>query len=573
VTRPIRFTILAILSVTVVVAAVLPFLLPPRASHVPDPEWIGTLHTVRGAYHVHSTISDGTGSLDEIGAAGAAAGLEFVIVTDHGDGTRRPEPARYRSGVLVIEAVEINTSGGHLVALGIEPSPYPLAGTPRAVLEDVHRLGGFGIAAHPGSPRLSLQWTDWNVPLNGIEWLNADSEWRDEFLDSLGRMLLTYPFRPAETLASMLDRPDPVMARWDQQARAGRMVGLAGADAHARLGLRQQDEPYEDRWHLAVPSYQSSFMAFSTRVVLDAELSGDAERDAAEIIRSVRKGRVYSVIDGIASRGALDFRATNGATQALPGDELDVGQGVDFHLRVAAPAGSRMVLLRNGEPHFETMDAEARVSAASAPGAYRVEVYAPAERTNIPWLVSNPIYVGMREVHRQAAEPSIRPPAGERGSLAAEHWTSEASPGSTSRLKSGVTIDGNSSFDWEFSLQDGTPAGQFAAVSFPVAGGLVGRDRVQLRARANQPMRAWVQVRASSLGGGDRWGQSFYLDSRLQPTDLFFEDFVSLGPTSTPRPPLDKIDSLLLVVDTVNTRPGTKGAIHIAEAWLTAAGR
>src|ERR671913_443690 len=100
---------------------------------------------IRGAYHVHSTTSDGTGSLDEIAAAAARAGLKFVIITDHGDGTRVPEPPQYRSGVLCIEAVEVNTTGGHLVVLGARPSPYPLAGAPAVVLEDVHRLGGIGI--------------------------------------------------------------------------------------------------------------------------------------------------------------------------------------------------------------------------------------------------------------------------------------------------------------------------------------------------------------------------------------------------------------------------------------------
>lgn len=573
-TRPIRFAIAAILVVTVAVAAALPFVLPARAVHIPDPNWAEALPTARGAYHVHSTISDGTGTLDEIGRAAAAAGLQFVIVTDHGDGTKIPEPARYRGGALVIEGVEINTSGGHLVALGHEPSPYPLAGTPRAVLEDVHRLGGFGIAAHPGSPRPSLQWTDWSVPLDGIEWLNADSEWRDELVESLARMLLTYPFRPAETLASMLDRPEDVIARWDQMSLSTRIVGLAGADAHARLGFRHQDEPYQDRWHVAVPSYESSFRGFSTRVILASPLSGEAQRDTAEILRSVRLGRVYSVIDGIASPGVLEFRATNGAAQALPGDELDVGQGVEFHLRAAAPAGSRMVLLRNGKPYLETTDAEARPSAVSTAGAYRVEVHAPGGRTGMPWLVSNPIYVGMREAHAHAAEAvRQRPAAGERvrPALLVQH---EMSPGSASWLDESTSVAGFMTPVWRFQL-GGVATGQYAAAALPLPGGLAGRDRVQLRARADRPMRIWIQLRASSLGEADRWGHSVYLDPQggLDMNELFIDDFVPIGPTTTARPPLEAIDGLLLVVDTVNSRPGTAGSVEILELWLASPAR
>ena len=56
---------------------------------------------VFGAYHVHSARSDGSGTPDEIAAAAARAGLRFVILTDHGDATRAPDPPAYRHGVLV----------------------------------------------------------------------------------------------------------------------------------------------------------------------------------------------------------------------------------------------------------------------------------------------------------------------------------------------------------------------------------------------------------------------------------------------------------------------------------------
>ena len=103
-----------------------------------------------------------------------------MILTDHGDGTRAPEPPAYRSGVLTIDGVELNTTGGHYAAIGLPASPYPLAGTPADVIEDVHRLGGFGIAAHPDRRGASLRWQEWDAPIDGLEWINADSEWRDE---------------------------------------------------------------------------------------------------------------------------------------------------------------------------------------------------------------------------------------------------------------------------------------------------------------------------------------------------------------------------------------------------------
>ncbi len=145
---------MAVLILAAGLAAVALVLLPPRAARAVASAIGDTGAAVaRGALHVHSNRSDGTGTLDEIAAAAAAAGLQFVIVTDHGNGTREPEPPAYRAGVLCLDGVEISTRQGHLVALGLGRTPYPLAGEPRDVIEDVHRFGGMAIAAHPGSPK------------------------------------------------------------------------------------------------------------------------------------------------------------------------------------------------------------------------------------------------------------------------------------------------------------------------------------------------------------------------------------------------------------------------------------
>ena len=112
-------------------------LLPPAASVTSLPP----ASTLRGAFHIHSNRSDGSGSVDAIAAAAARAGLQFIIVTDHGDGTRAPDAPAYRSGVLTIDGVELNTTAGHYAAFGMPQSPYPIAGAPADVIEDEHRLG------------------------------------------------------------------------------------------------------------------------------------------------------------------------------------------------------------------------------------------------------------------------------------------------------------------------------------------------------------------------------------------------------------------------------------------------
>ena len=568
-TRPIRLAILSVLLAGALAVAAVPSLLPPPAASTPAPHWRQEPPTVRGVYHVHSVRSDGTGTPEEIAVAAARDGLQFVIMTDHGDAMRTPDPPRYVSGVLVIDAVEVSTNGGHLVVLGGRPSPFPLAGEPSAVLEDAHRLGGIGIAAHPGSPRASLQWSDWDAPVDGLEWLNADSEWRDELFASLGRLMLTYWLRPAETLTASLDRPATVLGRWDALTSTRRVVGIAGSDAHARLGFRQQTEPYQEGRHVPLPSYQSSFDAFGIRVQLDAPLSGDASRDAAQLLDRIRWGRVFTVIDGLATPGDFEFTATSGSHSVRMGEYLDIGGEVKLHLKMAAPADTRMVLLRNGEILFDTRDRELHVGVLPEPAVYRVEIYVPGGEGQppIPWLVSNPIYIGMRERHDAAARPADAAGVARKSAIATDAWAAESSPGSASALRPGVIVNGIAAIEWTYTLAGGSPSSQYAALRFPVDG-LSGHDRVQLRGRAPQPTRVWVQVRASALGGGERWGKSIYLDDAFRGVEVLFRDLRPVGYTSRPSPPLEQIDVILLVVDTVNTRPGSSGAVQLADLWL-----
>src|SRR5438876_10872405 len=163
--------------------------------------------TIAGVIHIHTSRSDGSLAPDEIAAAAARAGLQSIVFTDHGDGTRKPDAPAYRSGVLCLDGIEISTTGGHYIALDLPPAPYPLGGEARDVVEDVRRLGGFGIVAHPDSPKPELRWRDWEAPFDGIEFLNLDTSWRVLAAGGarsrvrLTEGLLTYPIRPAETIA------------------------------------------------------------------------------------------------------------------------------------------------------------------------------------------------------------------------------------------------------------------------------------------------------------------------------------------------------------------------------------
>ena len=557
---------LRIPAVLLVIAAVALFaLLPPRTKQTAAPP----ASTVRGAFHIHSTRSDGSGTIDAIAAAAAGAGLQFIVLTDHGDATRPLDPPAYRNGVLTIDGVELNTTGGHYAVTGLRPSHYPIAGTPDDVIEDVVRLGGFGVAAHPGSARPSLSWQDWTAPIDGLEWLNADSEWRDEPRLPIARALITYFFRAPQSMATLLDRPAGVLKKWDELGASRKIVGLAGVDAHARLGLRQRTDPDTSAVHVRLPGYESSFRTFSNHVVLDAPLSGDAERDAARIIAALRLGRVYSVIDALATPGHLTFSASSGGQTAAMGDTLAINGDVLLHAAASAPPGTTLVLLRDGQRVHEVTDRPLETNGGQDRGVYRIEAYVPNAPGGpaVPWIVSNPIYAGFtpRAVEGPVPQPVSRIPA-RTGEAAAEKGRQDRSvveslSPSEPRAR---TFAGDPVINWTFALAGGTPVGQFAAVAIPVSPGLASFERVRFRVTASAPMRAWVQLRAP-VGNTERWGKTFYVDTESRIVDVPFAAFASIGVTSSPRAPLEQVSHLLFVIDTLNTLPGNGGSMTISE--------
>ena len=445
---------------------------------------------MRGAFHIHTTQSDGALDRQQIALAASHAGLHFAVFTDHGDGTRAPQPPEYIHGVLCIDGVEVSTNQGHYVALGAATAPYPLGGDADAVAEDVARLGGFGIAAHPFSARAELAWSDWNVPLDGIEWLNADSEWRDENSTALARALLGYLSRPGGALASLLDRPEAALAKLDELAATRHVVAVAGLDAHGGFG--EEDGARGRRLHL--PSYEAAFRTFSLNVQVNEALKGRAAEDAAAVLEAIRRGRVFTAVDAVASPAALEFKATDGAVTAGVGDVLpDDGHEVRFFARAAIPAGASLVLLRNGAIVRESQGNMVEYS-TRAPGSYRVEVRVagrPGHAADSLDRQQPDLQVcGVARRTRRRLRHLRRCVR----AISAEEWRLEKGGGTTaafSKSEGGVAL----------TYRLGTNPSPYAAVAADLPSGQDPFSEVVFRGRASRPMRISAQLRFSADGG------------------------------------------------------------------------
>jgi hypothetical protein len=534
--------------------------LPPEseALRVPTPVPGGPV-VVRGAYHVHSVASDGTGTVEEIAAAAARAGLRFVILTDHGDAYKRPSAPRYVGSVLCIEAVEISTTGGHYAALGMAAAPYPLAGEARDVVEDVARLGGFGIAAHPDSEKTELRWEAWEAPFDAMEWFNADSQWRDEPRWRLLPTVLQYPARPTEAVASLFDRPDHMLREWDRLASTRRVVGLAAADAHARMGLGGKTDPYDELVYVKLPSYEAVFRAFSTRVELWEPLTGDAGADAAAVLEALRAGRFYTVFDAIAGPGVLAYSVQAGRMIFYQGSRAPAGVPLRVRAATNGPPETRVHLLRNGREVARSTGPVLDWT-GEGPGSYRVEAVLPGAPGDppLPWMVSNPIYVG--DPPGAIGAPSL-PPARARLVWPAQTWHLEKDAGSDASWR--TTEQGGvirHTLDYRLAAESRSP---FVALVTFDAGAMHDASRFAFQGAADRPMRLSVQVRLLEGTAQRRWHRSVYLSPEPRDVSILFADMREAGTGA--RRPFDpaRIQSLLFVVDSVNTPPGSGGVVWV----------
>jgi len=521
--------------------------------------------TVPGILHVHSNRSDGRSSPDEIAAAAARAGLKFVVFADHGDATRAPDPPTYRSGVLCLDGVEISTNQGHYVAIGLPAAPYPLAGDARDVVEDVKRLGGFGIAAHPDSPNPQLAWREWTAPFDGIELFNPDTSWR--LLESergaaakgeLVTALVDYAFRPAETIAGHL-RESRAIASWQALAARRPVVAIAGVDAHAKLLMsRADDSPY------ALPffGYDVLFALMSVRVSVENPLTGNAAADAAALLDGIRAGHLYTVVDGLATPPSFDFVAANGQDTVREGDAVQAGGAVSLHVRSNAPASYTTIVHRGTGVLASARDAgDWTVHASAEPAVYWVEIAAPHQPSPITWLRSNPIYV-----RGPAAKPDTPAPRAAQtvttlfDGTSADDWAIEHDPASLAAVEVAGSPSGNE-LRLRYGLGGGTPASQFVALTHKTPNGIAAATRLAFTVRAEKPARISVQLRAKTYY---RWQRSIYVDSTAREQAVRLDDVTPVGVTPPPAPPLDDIIGVMFVVDVTNSKPGTSARLWLA---------
>ena len=324
---------------------------------------------LRGAYHVHTTASDGRGDLADVADAAKRAGLSFVVVTDHNLKTL-PEP-RYLDGVLIVPGVEESTHWGHLVALG---SSRPLTPSERLrrPVDTVHELGGMAVLAHPVQPR--NPWKDWDAGAraDGFELVSGDTLLR-EAMRSPGRLFCSagaYFANPAHGLM-LLNRPQP-----DGEAK---LLALSGAEP--KVALCSVDAH-------GLPPYRTEFETLS--VYLPAEvvrLPEDPAAAAKLVLQALAEGRTYCSFDALGEGAGFALLGLSGPREGRVGDRLRV---------VLPPTGNARARVVVAGAAILDADAGTLLLDRPGPALVQVQLEGPDCTTGEewrPWIVTSPLMV------------------------------------------------------------------------------------------------------------------------------------------------------------------------------------
>jgi len=343
----------------------------------------------RGCLHIHSTYSDGGGTISQIVEAAQKVGLDYAILTDHN--TLKPLQdghEGWHGNTLLLIGTELSLPAGHYLALNVPRDfVWDSSNTQRAI-NQVNAVGGFGLLAHPIS---RWRWKDWNViGYTGMELTNLSSLFHQEgtsqplrLLTDFVRDYLSDSQRAMRRVMSTAS--DGSLERWAAILKQRQTVGLGGVDAHALIWVGR------NVFH--IPQYSEIFQALQVHVLVPEAFNGDLEHDKRLVYSALQNGRCYTAYTVWGDPTGFQFTATRGEATAVMGQPIS-REGGTVTLRVRVPSGlTTTTRIYLGDRRIFSTTLKNVTIPAPVSGAYRAEVDIRREGRMVPWIISNPIYV------------------------------------------------------------------------------------------------------------------------------------------------------------------------------------
>jgi hypothetical protein len=333
-----------------------------------------------GVYHVHSSMSDGLESPREIALQARASGVSLVILTDHGNPNQASSNFHMTfDGVTIVGGSEASLPDGRLTFFGAQRRAPGLrvSSFPPEAIHDAQNWGAFPVLAYPDDPR--YRWRYWSKDLKpgGIEILNLFSSLRGASWAEKFGLAIFYPFSHYYFLKTIVV-PAESIAHWDDFLQRDKIWGFLASDAHGGFHITP--------WlSIKIPSYSDTFSFAGMGI--DRRYESDPEA-------AIRSGDFFNCIRGAGEPEGFEFSASYGLKEFPSGS--DVPTGSNLHVEVHANQAVRLILRKDGAAVRQIVGDHLDLESVGA-GVYRVEVFLvrhPLLQSNVPWILSNPIFVG-----------------------------------------------------------------------------------------------------------------------------------------------------------------------------------
>lgn len=496
-----------------------------------------------GAYHVHSTLSDGLADPREIAAIARRTGLSFVILTDHGNPNPRSALLQEEiGGVAILGGSESALPEGHLISFGQRTCPrFLLPPFPPQAVADIREWDGTAVVGYPDHPRLG--WKYWGEDLrpDGIEVFNLSAEIKKLSAVEKIRLIASYPFTDFDLLR-LLRPPRAALGRWDNLLRQGPVSGFFALNAHGGVRLA-------DALTLPAPAYRTVFRLMAI---------GVDPRFRHNLREALRQGRFFCVIRGAGEPERFQFESRPGDLRPLPGTVSPARPILEARVE-AHGQPVRLDLFRDGRLAGQSRTGRLTYGPAG-PGAYRVEAHLldhPLLRPEVPWIVSNPILIPATDAPPGATGGASGPPP-DRQALSPDGFHVETDDRSSARFDRGAAGD-----VFRFRLAGRKPGdGQrWCSLALRLPTDLRPFRGFYLTADSDTYLRYLVELRA-----GDRW---YYASFKVYPgrtnqCRVPFADFYRVNGLRE-RMPLSIADSLFISINSYMARPGFAASLTVRE--------
>lgn len=141
----------------------------------------------RGDSHLHTVYSDGRRTPDQVAAGARAAGLDFIVSTDHNTSSSHGVWGPHAGDdLLIVTGEEITTRNGHVLALGVRPGHWvdwryrAGDGVFGDIAKAVRRDGGLVVPAHPHCAYVGCRWKFGYADADAVEVWNGPWTLDDE---------------------------------------------------------------------------------------------------------------------------------------------------------------------------------------------------------------------------------------------------------------------------------------------------------------------------------------------------------------------------------------------------------